>query len=342
MPKKLTLEDVKKYLEENDKENLCSLLSDTYINSDTPLLFRCNVCGNTFERDYHHLKRGRFSCSSCANKNQKKSNKLTIEDIQNYIKHNDLNHECLLLSTTYINSTTPLKFKCNICGDTFERDVNHLFRKRFRCPRCGRRAGASKLEYTKQDVIDTIEDEGLIIIGNYINASTGVKCQCSKGHIFDLYFSEYLQRGRSCPKCAIEKISGKNHWNYNGGGHQETMDMLRHAIIPWKYACFKKNNKCDITNSKFDLVVHHLKDFADIVKEASFLTGVPIYNKVEDYSFEERERLTQKVIELHTIEIGVVLTRDLHNKFHSIYGKKNNTKKQYQEFKEKYQQGLIK
>lgn len=232
MPKKLTLSDVKKYLEENDKKNLCSLISDTYINSDTPLLFRCNVCGDTFERDYHHLKRGRFSCNKCAQKLKKQPNALTIMDIQNFIKENDVNNECSLISTTYINSNIPLTFRCNVCGNTFERNANHLLRKRFRCPKCGMSAGASKNEYTEQDVIDTIEDDGLVLIGEYKNAATGVKCKCLKGHIFDLYFSEYLHRGRSCPKCAIERMSGENHWNYNGGGHQETLDMLRHAIIP--------------------------------------------------------------------------------------------------------------
>lgn len=344
MPSKLTIVDVQNFIKENDTEKVCTLLSKEYINSDTPLLFRCNICGQNFERDFHHLKRGRFMCQGCSKKNAKKPpNTLTFEDIKKYIYENDLKHECLLLSTEYINSKTPLQFKCNICGQMFERDANHLLKGRFRCPTCGKKAGASKLEYTVKDVKDTIEDDGLTLIGEYENASTGVLCRCARGHTFDLYFSEYLYRGRSCPQCAIIGRSGKNHPNYNGGGHQEAMDAFRHVIIPWKKKCLRKANyTCDITGQQGDIVIHHLHNFSEIVKQASTNTNIPIYNTIKEYTEEEREKLFIEILRLHEEDNGVVILRTLHNKFHSIYGTRNNTKEQYEQFKENYLNGAIK
>lgn len=333
MGKKLTLNDIKKFIEENDIEHQCILLSTEYINSTTPLKFRCK-CGEEFERDYSHLKRKRFTCLKCAQKKAGESQNLGLDYIKKYIQENDVNNECTLLSETYINQKTPLRFKCNKCGEEFERDAGHLLRGRFNCPTCGRVKGAQKLKYTSEYVKNYLRDNDINMIGEYINAGTGVLCECKQGHQFNLYFSEYLNRGRSCPQCAIIDHSGENHWNYNGGGHQEVTDMLRHYIAPWKKACLKEGNyQCDITGRKDDLIVHHFFNFSQIVKQASQNTGIPILNFVADYTLEEREKLSQEVLRLHTLDNGVVLNRDIHNQFHEIYGKINNTKKQYIEFK---------
>lgn len=337
MGKRFTLEDIKNYIKTYDKDNECTLLSTEYINSSTPLKFKCNLCGEEFKRDFAHLKRGRFTCSNCAIKKSAKKQAFSIEDIIAYIKENDKNNECTLLSTKYVNVITPLKFKCNLCGKDFERDAEHLFRGRFRCPDCGREKGAKALKYSADYVKQYLEKEEITLVGEYINAATGVLCKCPKGHEFNLYFSEHIFNGRGCPKCAILKNSGEGHWNYNGGGHQEVMDMLRHYIAPWKKDCLKKSNfKCEITGRSDDLVVHHFVNFSDIVKQASKNTNIPILNYVSEYSLEDREKLSQEVLHLHEIENGIVLTREIHDEFHKIYGKEKNTKEQFLEFKQRY------
>ena len=44
----LSLDTVKSFLAENDTNHDCTLLSTEYKSSNTPLLFRCNVCGKEF------------------------------------------------------------------------------------------------------------------------------------------------------------------------------------------------------------------------------------------------------------------------------------------------------
>ena len=137
MPKRLTIEDVKNFINEYDINKDCELLSTEYVNLKTPLEFKCNICGNHFLKDFGHIKqRKNFKCQTCS---RRSSNSFNIEKVKDYIRKNDKDNLCTLLSTTYINNSTPLEFKCNRCGIIFLRDYQHLSRGcgRFQCPKCG-------------------------------------------------------------------------------------------------------------------------------------------------------------------------------------------------------------
>lgn len=268
--------------------------------------------------------------------------KYTIEDVKKYLEENDKNQSCTLLSNKYVNTKTPLLFKCNICGETFYRTPSNLFKERFRCEKCGERAGAKRLKYTSDYVKKIIKEQrNYTMIGEYINAGTPVLCRCQNGHEFPLIFSHYLKGHSGCKQCANEKLKESNHWNWQGGGHQETVDYFRHRILPWKQACLALAEfKCDITGENTNnLIVHHLSNFSDIMYSASKDLGIPIKNYIADYTEEEREKLASEILARHDINNGVVITRDIHNLFHSIYGKINNTKEQYLHFKEDYLNG---
>lgn len=342
MGKKLTLQDVKNFIQDNDTENNCVLLSTEYVNSIIPLLFQCNLCGKQFERDYNHLKRGggRFKCKECANKTKSNKQRLSIQDVQQYIKQNDVNHNCTLLSTKYVNSITPLEFKCNKCGEVFYRDYNHLTRGqgRFQCEKCGILQGAKTKKYTKEIVQEDIKQKrGYTLIGEYINAQTPVLTQCARNHQFNLIYSQFLQGCSGCAQCAVIDHSGINHWNYQNGGHQEVLDYLRDRIKGWKNRKLNEANYiCDICHKHTDnLVVHHIINFRQLVDEASEQSNIPLLSKVSDY-YEQGislDSLVNKLLELHENTPAVVIDRKYHDEFHKIYGKTNNTLEQYLEYK---------
>lgn len=52
--------------------------------------------------------------------------KYTIESVREFLLENDTHHECELLSTEYFNSKTKMLFRCNICGENFERSFDAL------------------------------------------------------------------------------------------------------------------------------------------------------------------------------------------------------------------------
>lgn len=342
MGKKLTIEDVKKFIQDNDIENNCILLSTEYVNSATPLLFQCNICGKHFKRDYNHLKRGggRFKCEECANKTKSNKQRLSIQDVEQYIKQNDIEHNCTLLSIDYINSITPMKFQCNKCGKIFYRDYNHLTRGqgRFQCEKCGVLQGAKTKKYTKEMVQEDIQQKrGYILLGDYVDAQTPVLTQCVRGHQFNLVYSQFLQGRSGCEKCAVINRSGKNHWNYQNGGYQEVLDYLRDRIKIWKNKKLKEANYlCDICHQQTNnLVVHHIINFRKLVDEASKQSKIPLLQKVSDY-YEQNiplELLVDKLLELHETAPAVVIDKKYHDEFHRIYGKVNNTLEQYLEYK---------
>lgn len=339
MPKKLAIEQIKDFITEFDVNKDCELLSLTYKNLKTPLKFRCNLCGKIFYRDFGHLKqRKKFKCQDCVKKEHKSN--LSIEDIRKFILENDKDKLCSLVSNEYINNTTPLKLKCNKCGTIFERDYQHLSRNggRFQCPKCGILQGAKAKKYSIDFVKQKILERGYTLIGDYIDAHTPFEVECERHHKTTLIFSYFLIGHSGCKECANIENSGENHYNWKGG-ESEVIESFRKSIKEWKHLVLKRDGfKCVLTNSNKDLVIHHLKSFNTIVKESSEITGIPVLRKVSDYeNINDFYTLRDEVINSHSIILGITLNREVHNLFHSIYGKGNNTIEQFNEFQSCYQ-----
>lgn len=135
--RRLTIEQVRDFINKNDVNKECELLSTQYINYDTPLLFKCNCCGKDFERKFSQVKEKHFACFECLKSRQGGKNKLNIQKVREFIQEYDIENNCELLSTNYINQSEPLLFKCNCCGKEFERTFQTLkAKKTFKCFRC--------------------------------------------------------------------------------------------------------------------------------------------------------------------------------------------------------------
>lgn len=339
MPKKLTLKDVQNFIDENDVNNECILLSTEYVNTATPLTFYCNNCGKIFKKDFNHMKtRKIFCCQECSRKRANGRTRLNIDYVRNFIEENDTEHQCTLLSTEYINSVSPLEFKCNICGNLFKRDWAHIKRLRFRCPTCGRHTGATHKKYTREDVINEISKKGYKMTGEYINAATPFEVECKRGHQTTLVFTYFLRGQSGCMECYKMDHRGSNHPGWKGGP-SETVEYFRKNLREWKRDVLIKDEfQCILTHEHSNaLVVHHLKSFNTIMQEASDNTGIPILRKMSDYKNEEYLILLDEIKRLHKVENGVTLAKDIHDLFHKLYGKGNNTPEQFEEFVHRFQ-----
>lgn len=99
----------------------------------------------------------------------------------------------------------------------------------------------------------------------------------------------------------------------------------------------RDNYTCCLTGSKTDLIVHHLISFNTIVNESIQETKIPLLRKLSDYDDNKDFLLLKEaVLDKHTTSIGITLTREVHNLFHSLYGKGNNTLEQFEEFYRRY------
>lgn len=142
-----------------------------------------------------------------------------------------------------------------------------------------------------------------------------------------------LQSGSGCKECFFEKT-------YKGIA--PLTRLLRNRIGEWKRETIKNSNgKCVLTGENYD-VIHHLYSFNNIVIDAFDELNISLRRKVSDYSFEELELLSDKVIELHRIHpLGVCLKKELHLQFHSLYGYGNNTPEQFEQYKDDYLKGNV-
>ena len=107
-------------------------------------------------------------------------------------------------------------------------------------------------------------------------------------------------KGNKIPK---DKLIGYGNWR-GGISSQNQKERNSIEIKLWRKSCLERDNFiCQVSGQKGgELVIHHINNFADFP-------------------------------ELRTsIENGITMTKKLHQKFHKIYGFRNNTKEQLNEF----------
>jgi len=117
-----------------------------------------------------------------------------------------------------------------------------------------------------------------------------------------------------CSKECANKYNGKKHrrekhhnFNKNLTDEERTQRRDTYDNIKWRRSIFKRDNyTCRICKKKGHLNAHHL----------------------ENYSTNKEKRFC--------LDNGVTLCKECHKLFHSIFGYKNNTASQFNEFQKSY------
>ena len=173
---------VKNYIESVDGYEL---LSDKYLNTETPLEIRCPN-GHISKPTFGNFKSG-HRCKYCSG-----NVKLDIVSVKNLIESEGYK----LLSNEYVNARSKLCIQC---------PKDHIYKTRYyqwynlkqRCPYC---AGNVKLsyEYIKKEV----EDVGYKLISEkYINNNSCLVVQCDYDHVFSTNFNRFKQGKCRCKIC---------------------------------------------------------------------------------------------------------------------------------------------
>lgn len=298
MGKRFTYQEVKEFIESNG----CKLLSTEYVNNSTKLQIRC-ACGEIFEVCFANFKdKNQRQCCKCSG-----ITKWSFDMVKEFIEGNG----CKLLSTEYINSRTKLQIRC-ACGEIFEASFDK-FRNRDKrqCNKCGDNIMKGKQKTPYQEVKEFIEgEEGngcKLLSTEYINNRTKLQVKCDCGEIFEVCFGKFKDKNqRQCPKCAINKILGKNNHRYNPNLTDE--DRANRRLLPenkeWRNRVYTRDNyTCQCCGQKGgNLNAHHLNGFNW-----------------------DKEHRTSKLN-------GITLCKKCHNEFHSIHDKGNNTIIQFRDF----------
>ncbi len=235
---------------------------------------------------------------------KKKTNeKHTLGYIANYFK----DQSCDLLEKEYKNNRTKMEYKCK-CGGISEITFNN-FKLGKRCKLCGSKRLRENFQITYKEVKDFFNDMNCVLLEkSYKNNRSPLKYKCECGNISKISFSNF-KKGQKCKKCASQKISGENHFNYNPNLTDEEREenKTRHSdpiYIKWRKTIFTKNNYiCQKCNQKGgQLNAHHIKSWA-----------------------------SNKSLRLAKSN-GITFCEDCHKKFHKKYGKINNNKQQLDEY----------
>ena len=202
MTRRFTYEEVKEYIESFGYK----LLSEEYINLKSELIFECPN-GHKYKTKFGIFQRG-YRCPHCSG-----NAKHTIEHIKEYIE--SYNYE--LLSDKYTNNHAKLKVKC---PENHEYEVTFKdFKRGRRCPYC-----SNHIKYTYNEIKKYIESFNYELLSeDYKNNKEKIFLKCSNGHIFEMCYSHFKNRGQRCPICNVSK------------GEQKIMDWLNKNNIKYIY-----------------------------------------------------------------------------------------------------------
>jgi len=164
-------------------------LSKTYLGSKEKLLFTCSH-SHKFYLAPIELKKGKW-CPLCRKGN------LSKKEIQQYEKlASTRGGSCL--SSTYINSSTKLKWQCKL-GHIWEASPTNIKLGSW-CPICKENSKISILDMKQF----AQKRNGKCLSVKYFNARTKLTWQCSLGHIWEAV-PDSIRRGSWCPQCANNK-----------------------------------------------------------------------------------------------------------------------------------------
>jgi len=299
------------------------ITSDVFVHCCEKLNFKCKICGYEWSTTWNSVKKG-SGCAKCAG-----VLKLTMPEVRE--KLFVITPTIKITSEEYVQSHGKLDLLCTICGYEWKATWTDLSQGKG-CPCCSK-VMRQTLEQARER-LKGISPTITIMSKEYHNARKNLDVRCEIcGHEWKATWDN-LFHGKGCPKCDEERRKGSTSSSWKGG-ITPVKNYLRGAVFQWRKDSMREcKYKCVITGNNFDHI-HHIHNFSSIVYETFDICGIPLKPKVIDYTEQELLQLSIVCNYLHDeYGLGKCLTKELHKEFHSIYGYRNNTLKQFEEFVE--------
>jgi hypothetical protein len=327
---KVDYDDVKRLF----KERYCELLEEEYVNDKKKMRYRCLYHPeNILTISYDKFRSGQRGCSKCSGRFFASYEEVKLEfDRRGYE----------LLETDYKDSESKLAYLCPFHPNKVLYISYQKLKNGRGCRYCAAQRKAAKYRFSYDEVQKEFKKRGYELIEKvYLNNATPMRYRCyhHKDKVITITLKD-LKNGKGCPYCFNEQFSGGGGSAAWKGGISSINDFLRAEIKDWtKESLRKYGYKCAVTLQGGELEVHHTKSFYEIRDEV--LKELNLFNKKTRYQFTKHElnQILFKVKEKHTYIIGVPLKGYIHRLFHKLYGRKNNTMKDFEEFKKRYING---
>lgn len=201
-----SIELAKRYVSENTN---CELVSDEWVNSTTPMRFRC-ACGAEFTATFNKFRNDdRRKCHGCAVRDEYDAKRLTVEEISTRLYKKAGTQ---YISGTYQNQKSKLTFLC-ACGNVFTTTVNNAIygKASGMCRSCGIRARARQQALTYEHVKEKAQEKGTELLSEeYENAFAPLRFRCPCGNEFVTSWNTFDSHNKTrCNECSGDESHGE-------------------------------------------------------------------------------------------------------------------------------------
>ncbi|MFZ2992525.1 MAG: hypothetical protein WA061_02305 [Microgenomates group bacterium] len=300
--------------------------------------FKCLVCGHRWTTFVANVIK-RTGCPICATDGLR----LSMDEVRKIVEDNGAE----LISKKYKNTKEHLKIKFTECGHVRKMSL-YAIQQRQGCKCRAQDKFKETLSEKCSDKLNVIlKEKNYVLLKReaIMNWDSFISYKCDIGHIVENQTYRDFSRRKKCKQCCQDSWGEKqrgclgNNWK---GGITFFRIHARKYLTQWKKDSMKESNyKCIITGDRFD-DIHHLYSMDKILRDALYELGIDMREFVKDYSQEEIDAVSKKIVELHDSHpLGVCLRKDIHALFHSVYGYGNTDEVQFYEFKEKIKSGEI-
>lgn len=250
--------------------------------------------------------------------------KFTLEHVQDIF----VSKGYKLLETHYKDSRTTMRFSCPFHPDKETAIRLYDLKKGVGCKYCfNEKRKVMNKKFDLSSVKTSFEKEGYKLISkDYISSAYKLEYICLKhpDKVNKIRFSDF-KNGVRCPHCKRDNFvlriqkEGNPSWN---GGITKLNERLRRELKEWKFNVLKEHNfKCFITGFvSNDLEIHHTMPFHKIRNNALRICDFDYKTNVSDFTDDQIEKIVIVFNELHKEVIGYPITKELHRKFHKLYG----------------------
>lgn len=295
---KWNTEVVSRWIKENKPGY--ELIREYIPGSGNKITVRCEN-GHVSNPPWAKFQRPKYGCMQCF-RDRTRLNYEQVEKIFN-------NAGFTLVSTIYINNSTPLECICSNGHHSYITLSNISTGQG--CRKCFDERNAVNRMKTRDEVIHLLSESNVKLIGEYYGALRKIRVECKNGHIYESTLNKIISsRYNGCKQCYNNENKGANCFNWKGGITPENNKQRNSEQgINFRRLVFERDNyKCIVCgNNNHKLRAHHLYSFS----------------KYKELRFD--------------ISNGVTLCSDCHdlgksNSFHTLFGTKDNTKEQFNKY----------